>query len=315
MTNELVALDWGTSSLRAFLMRDGQVVAERTSPHGIQNLPTGGFAGAFADICGDWVAQGRPVVAGGMVGSQQGWAEAPYARCPARLEDLIGQGAEVALPQGGVLHIVPGVLLDTPGAPPDVMRGEEVQIAGAIADRPDLAARALFVLPGTHSKWVLVEGGRIVTFATYMTGEMFALLRGHSILGRLMTDAPAFGADAFDRGVGLARQGGAGDLTRQIFSARTMGLTGRLPGSGLADYLSGLLIGSEIRSAARMRDAASPPVLMIGDGALCDRYRRALTICGIEVAAQLGNTAPHGLWRFAEIRGLVTAAPPKDARA
>ncbi|MEI4474117.1 2-dehydro-3-deoxygalactonokinase [Frigidibacter sp. MR17.24] len=313
---DLIALDWGTSSLRAFLMRDAQVVEERSSPHGIQKLPEPGgeegYRAAFTQICGDWAALGLPAVAGGMVGSQQGWIEAPYVRCPAAVTDLVRSEGLVDTPQGGQLHIVPGVLLDDPALPPDVIRGEEIQIAGALADRPDWARAALFVMPGTHSKWVTVRDSVIETFSTYMTGEIFAVMADHSILGRLMTDdAPAadVAADAFAKGIEVARAGGAGDLGHQLFSTRTMGLTKRLPNNALRDYLSGLLIGNEILSAARaLEGRAAAAILMIGEGRLCDRYRDAMAMFGLTVTAQLGNTAPQGLWRFAETRGLVAPA-------
>lgn len=345
---DLIALDWGTSSLRAFRMRDGQVIAERASPHGIQNLPAPGgvegYRAAFTAICGDWAAEGLPAVAGGMVGSAQGWVEAPYVRCPAALADLAAAEGLVDTPQGGKLHIVPGVLLDDPALAPDVIRGEEIQIAGALADTPEWAAQALFVMPGTHSKWVRVRNAVIEGFETYMTGEIFALLCAHSILGRLMPadgqgqgdgqgDGDSDLADAaFDQGLARARQGGPGALGHQLFSTRTMGLTGRLPPEALRDYLSGLLIGAELSAALAGLDrdadhgtdqgtdqggdaASRPPILMIGAGRLCERYRRAMEQMGLPVAAQLGNTAPRGLWRFAQTRGLIAPAASQPALA
>ncbi|MGQ9369191.1 2-dehydro-3-deoxygalactonokinase [Azospirillum sp. ST 5-10] len=316
----LIALDWGTSSLRGFLMDEaGRVLAERATAHGIQNLPVPGAAGfeqAFAGLCGDWLAAwpGLPVVAGGMVGSAQGWVEAPYVRCPADTGTLASHAAAVTTASGVRVLIAPGVLYDPADAAPDVMRGEEIQIAGALAGRPDWAARACMVLPGTHSKWVRIGGGRILGFDTYMTGELFALLCRHSILGRLMPDgAPAKRDDAedtFAEGVRAARASGPGDLPHQLFATRTLGLTHRKAPELLKDYLSGLLIGHELTSGlARMGEAltAGAPLLLIGDGSLCRRYVRALELLGVPPTARLENTAPLGLHRFAAAARLIAA--------
>jgi len=174
----LLALDWGTSSLRAFLMAEGKVLDTRQSAHGIQHLPIAGVPGfekAFADIAGDWVAKwpGLPVVASGMVGSAQGWKEAPYVHCPADIQTLARQHVRVASGLGPDILIAPGVLFDEPDCLPDVMRGEEIQIAGALLNHPEWASGARMVLPGTHSKWAYIENGKIVRYATYLTGELF----------------------------------------------------------------------------------------------------------------------------------------------
>jgi len=331
VTPALMALDWGTSSLRAYLMDgNGRVLDRRGSAHGIQNLPVPGVPGferAFAEIAGDWLNRypGLPVVAGGMVGSAQGWAEAPYVPCPADTSTLASRAVTVESASGARLLIAPGVIFDPPDANPDVMRGEEIQIAGALADHHDLAARACVALPGTHSKWVQVSDGRIARFATYMTGELFAVLSRHSILGRLMpeqegtdgTDVQARDA-AFRDGVDAARNASAGHLAHQIFATRTLGLTRRLPAEALKDYLSGLLIGSELVSGlAHMRDTLSPdtPLLLIGEESLCERYVRALDIQGIRVSARLENTAPRGLFQFAVAAGLVPPPPSAQATA
>ncbi|WP_207458969.1 2-dehydro-3-deoxygalactonokinase [Azospirillum sp. SYSU D00513] len=313
----LLALDWGTSSLRAFLMdAEGRVMLERASAHGIQNLPVpgnGGFERAFAELCAGWLERwpGLPVVAGGMVGSAQGWKEAPYVSCPADTDTLASRAVAVDSAAGPRILIAPGVLYDPPDAAPDVMRGEEIQIAGALADHPDWRRRACIALPGTHSKWAQVSDGRIAHFATYMTGELFAVLSRHSILGRLMPDEAASAEDAkraFADGVLAGRDSRPGDLPHQIFATRTLGLTGRLPHAALKDYLSGLLIGHELTSGlAALRDTLSPdtPLLLIGDATLCRRYEEALGILGVAVTARLANTAPRGLFQFARAAGLI----------
>ncbi|WP_158046345.1 2-dehydro-3-deoxygalactonokinase [Skermanella pratensis] len=323
----LIALDWGTSSLRGYLMdAGGRVLDRRATAHGIQNLPVPGIPGfeqALAGLCGAWLeTHGTlPTVAGGMVGSAQGWAEAPYVPCPADTGSLAGKAVAVDSASGVRVLIAPGVIFDPPDADPDVMRGEEIQISGALADHPHFAGRACVALPGTHSKWVQVTDGRIARFATYMTGELFAVLSRHSILGRLMPDDPAtVSADqsadaAFAAGVRTARDGLPGDLAHQIFAARTLGLTRRLPPGVLKDYLSGLLIGNELVSGlARMRDtlAGDTPLLLIGEAGLCRRYVRALDLLDTVPAALLDNTAPRGLFQFAVEAGLVTSPVSSD---
>jgi 2-dehydro-3-deoxygalactonokinase len=314
----LIALDWGTSSLRAFLMASGgEIIDQRSSPHGIQNLPEPGVPGfehAFALVSSDWLARwpSLPVVAGGMVGSAQGWREAPYVTCPADTHVLASQAAAVETKGGVRVLLAPGVLYDPVDAAPDVIRGEEIQIAGALSGRPEWAKRALVVLPGTHSKWVEVEDGRITRFFTYMTGELFAVLRKHSILGRLMPDAKpadaAAASEGFAAGIATARKSLPGDLVHQLFSTRTLGLTRRLPAEALADYLSGLLIGHELVSALARLEAAlgsEAPLLLIGDARLCERYETALAAFGVRPAEPIGNTAPRGLFEFAAAAGLI----------
>ncbi|PWC76716.1 2-dehydro-3-deoxygalactonokinase [Azospirillum sp. TSH64] len=321
----LIALDWGTSSLRGFLMDGaGMVLEQRANAHGIQNLPQPGLPGfeqAFAELCGDWLAgtPGVPVVAGGMVGSAQGWAEAPYVACPADTGTLAGHAIAVDSAAGVRILIAPGVTYAPPDAPPDILRGEEIQIAGVLADRPDWAREACMVLPGTHSKWVQIEDGRMTRFATYMTGELFAVLTKHSILGRLMpadVEADADARDAaFADGVRAAQASGPGDLSHQIFAARTLGITRRMAPELLKDFLSGLLIGHEMVSGlARMGAAlgSGRPLLLIGDGSLCRRYVQGLALLGIEPTARLENTAPKGLFQFAIAAGLIAPPAGKD---
>ena len=318
---ELLALDWGTSSLRAFLLgRDGRMLSTRSTQKGLQALPvpgTAGFEMAFAEIAGDWLARWPhlPVVAGGMVGSVQGWKEAPYVRCPADVGTLAEHGVRVPSGLGGDVIIAPGVLLDEKDLAPDVIRGEEIQIAGALAQHPELGVRSTMVLPGTHSKWVRVRDGRITGFASYMTGELFAVLVKHSILGRLMSDEPppyeTASDAAFERGLTAAQHSHPGDFAHQIFSARTLGLTQRLAHNVLKDYLSGLLIGHELVSGlAKSGSASAPPgpLVLIGEASLCQRYVKAFAALDVEIADVLDNPAPRGLWEFAKARGLLKTA-------
>lgn len=311
----LLGLDWGTSSLRAYLMDAAGGVCEVVAkPWGIQHLPPGGFAEALAAVVAGW--QGRigatealPVVAAGMVGSRQGWREVPYVECPAGAAAIAG-GLLVFDSEVGRVHLVPGVIQR--GTLPNVLRGEETQIVGALAREPALAAGALFVLPGTHSKWVRVDAGRIVGFETFMTGELFAVLRDHSLLGRPAREATADAADtraAFHRGLAVARASGPEGVAGRLFTTRSLYLTGDLPPAATLDYLSGLLVGEEIRSVfAAHRGQSLPPIVLIGEAALSARYREALAAFGVPGARVLGDSAAAGLWQVARTAGLVSAA-------
>jgi 2-dehydro-3-deoxygalactonokinase len=315
-TPALIALDWGTTSLRAYLLAaDGAVLEERAEPWGILRVPDGDFAAALGHVTREWRARwpALPAIASGMIGSAQGWVQAPYCRCPAGVDDL---AAALVSAGGGVLRVVPGVTRAEGSDPPDVMRGEETQIVGALALHPALAERSLVILPGTHAKWVAVAGGRVRDFATYMTGELFAVLRDHSLLGRPARDAgaapdPAEAEDAFARGV-LAARDSAHGVAPLLFSARALVLAGRLAPAASLEYLSGLLVGDELRCGlasplATPSGAGAPLPTLVGDPALCRRYAAALAVLGVPPPLVVEAAAPRGLWRIAERAGLVAA--------
>jgi len=303
-TPQLIGLDWGTSSLRAYLISDGGTVIEsRSKPWGIQHVPNGDFASALGAIIADW-PQGLPLIAAGMIGSRGGWREVDYVLCPADLADLAA-GLRRVESAHGTLHLVPGVIHQ--GTLPDVMRGEETQILGALADHPQLARLSLIVLPGTHSKWVRVRNGLIESFTTHMTGELYGSLREYSILGRPTRDiAPQPSDEVFIRGLQTAKLAAAEGLSARLFSARSLFLTGQLPAEHTLEYLSGLLIGEEIRSVLASCDPASlPPVVLIGDSALTARYQLSLAQFSLSRSLILGDTAPIGLWLIARAYQLV----------
>ncbi len=224
----LVAVDWGTSSLRGALLDEtGRVLEEISAARGILTVPAGGFGELFESLFGEWMRPtGTRCLIAGMAGSRQGWKEAPYCACPAGAAEIASRIVDI---EPGRIAIVPG-LSDEHDGVPDVMRGEEVQILGAMA----LAGidEGLFVLPGTHNKWARVEGGRITGFRTSMTGEFYALLSTHSILARtLQADAP-LSESAFLQGV--ARAGNGAGLLHNAFGARTLALFERMPAGDLA---------------------------------------------------------------------------------
>lgn len=335
----MVALDWGTSSLRAFrLGADGQVLEQRNRPWGIMNLPPApagqasaepgaAFERALQDTCRDWLAAqpALPLLACGMVGSAQGWREAKYLDAPASLDDLARGLTVVCRGNGTPLHIVPG-LLQRAGLP-NVMRGEETQVLGVLADAA-LAKTAdtsgqnplLVGLPGTHSKWVVAQrdGAQcsIQRFHTFMTGEVFAALRGHTILGRTMQPPAEPDDAAFAQGLQVAHSSDADlGVLSHIFSTRTLGLTGALHATAQADYLSGVLIGHEIAALARVHPPTGAPhqLVLCGEPDLCRRYTLALQAYGFAQPAIAAQATVTGLWHIAQAAGLVTTATPAQS--
>lgn len=327
MQAQLIALDWGTTSLRAYkLAADGVVLEQRALSSGIMQLPktpriihgrecADGFELAFDQACGDWLdAQpGLPVIACGMVGSAQGWREAAYCETPADVANLGKSLQTVVSLRGATVHIVPGVIQRS--RLPNVMRGEETQVLGVLQQLPaDAGADLLIGLPGSHSKWVEVVDGCITHFDTFMTGEVFAVLSEHSILGRTQQPSATFEAQAFDRGVqvALSADGELGVLST-VFSARTLGLTGELSPTLQADYLSGLMIGHELAALAavqrqRRNNPNLPSIVLIGNGQLCARYSRALDACGFARVTLAEQATERGLWQLACAAGLIDSS-------
>lgn len=216
----LIGLDWGTSSLRAFLIgASGSVLEEVTTAQGIVHIEDRDFDGIFHEAVQSWIGNlPVPVIASGMIASRDGWYETPYVDLPAGKHELAAALVPFESSQGIVIQFVTGVTADHDGAP-DVMRGEETQIVGATAI---ILGDGVFVLPGTHSKWLRVEDGLIQDYKTCMTGELFAALENHTILGVLMTDGP-FHAEGFKRGVRDGLATGA-DLLHALFRVRTLPL-------------------------------------------------------------------------------------------
>jgi 2-dehydro-3-deoxygalactonokinase len=319
----LIGLDWGTSSLRVMLLdAAGRLIESHDSDRGIRRA-----GGAFADICAELVAPWRsqhadlPLYASGMITSRNGWVETPYLPLPADARALARALVRRKLPDGGTIAFVPG-LRDESGPYPDVMRGEETEIIGYLAQSPPADGDTpLLILPGTHTKWVRIEEGRIVRFRTLLTGELYGTLRQHSILGALIpapeevtprddeskpceSETKPCDTEAFARGIAMA--GARGDnLLANLFSARSLVLCDRLAPERIADYLSGLLIGSEVaqmRSLARRNgEPDTRACTIIGRGNLAARYAQACEAHGMTAriappgAAGAGLAALHAL--------------------
>ena len=294
----VLALDWGTTRLRAFRMaEDGSILDRRIAEAGIRAIDDFDFENAFHTLVGDWLPPaGHPspaIILGGMIGSRQGWFEAPYVPCPADPLRLAEQTIEARTESGHVIWIAPGLSLTADGRA-DVMRGEELQILGALDQLGP--GRHLICLPGTHSKWVLLDNGMIQDFQTYMTGELFDVLRRHSILGTTIEHA-VWSDAGFQKGIGTAWSD-AGPLAH-LFTVRAGTLLDTLPVEESGSFLSGLLIGGEIASATRDL-AEGSEVCIIGNPDLTDLYITAIELQGMR-CRQLGEyTGAYGLFRLAD---------------
>jgi 2-dehydro-3-deoxygalactonokinase len=284
----MIGVDWGTTSFRAFrIARDGTIRDRRTALRGLLNVPDNRFADTLREEVGPWLAAGEDhVLLSGMIGSRQGWMEAPYLPCPAGAAE-VGAGLMAIEFDWGQVKLVPGLSATDEAGVAEVMRGEETQVFGVLEA---MGGGGLACLPGTHSKWVRVEDGRIVGFTTHMTGEAFGALRGHTILGRMMREGPTDGAP-FDAGV--RRAGEPGGLLHHIFGARSQVLAGELAETDAAAYLSGILIGHEVRAALAGRHGEV--VHVIGAPELTMLYARAISAQGGYPERHDGEAAARGL--------------------
>jgi 2-dehydro-3-deoxygalactonokinase len=266
-----IAVDWGTSNLRAWGMgSDGQVVAEASSDQGMSKLDRSGFEPALLELVGDWLPQERQalVIACGMVGARQGWIEVPYLQAPCRpvFSDVIGS-PETRDPRLKV-KVLAGIKQLTPS--PDVMRGEETQIAGFLAENPRF--EGTLCLPGTHTKWVRISAGEIVHFKTFMTGELFNLLATQSVLRHSFGGAEWDKAE-FARAV-AAMASESNRFAERLFSIRAESLVSGLEPATAKARLSGTLIGTELAAA---RDYwLDQNLTIVGNGPQSETYAEAL---------------------------------------
>jgi 2-dehydro-3-deoxygalactonokinase len=267
----LIAADWGTSRFRAYLIDcAGLVLEEVSSEEGISALSGEGFSQVLMSRCGAWLEAypKLPVLMAGMIGSRNGWQEVPYVACPASPSDIRAGVREIEITQGRMAGIVPGLIHREAGVA-DVIRGEETQILGAGLEN------GLMVLPGTHSKWARIEGGRIASFKTFMTGEFYALLREQSVL-RLLAAEPG-NHSGFRRGLAAAQR--EGGILHQAFAARTTVLDGQMAAAEVGPFISGLLIAHEIAGATEFLDSPLR-VTVVAEGEIARNYEEALAQAG-----------------------------------
>jgi 2-dehydro-3-deoxygalactonokinase len=285
----LIAVDWGTSNFRAFRVdAEGAILERRSSPQGILRVGEGNFEDALRAEVGAWLAEGeKQILLCGMIGSRQGWVEVEYLPCPVGILELANAVVQVPF-RGAEVRLVPGVIGPDAAGVPELMRGEETAAMGML---DACSGAGLVCFPGTHSKWIQLSDRKIVSFTTCMTGELYGALRKCTILERTMTGGAEVDKTAFCEGV--ARSEDSGGLLHHLFGVRTLALMGQLREEASASYLSGLLIGHEVR-------AAMPPggsVHLVGAAHLCGLYAQAIEACeGVatvedEDAAALGLAA------------------------
>jgi 2-dehydro-3-deoxygalactonokinase len=301
----IIGIDWGSTGFRAYRYGDGGAIIEtKTSARGIKSVSLdadrdAAFAAIFREELGGWLVHGiQRVILSGMITSRNGWVETPYVPAPATESDL-AKAMVMRKMEGLEFAFLPGVSVTSPVA--DVMRGEEVQVFGA-----NLGTRSsLVVLPGTHSKWAIITDGRIDSFATFVTGELFDLLRNKSLIGGL-AQGDDFHELAFLEGVDEALEDTAetGGLVRRLFGARASVLVAGKAATEVSSYLSGLLIGNEIHEADRMFGAVDR-VAIVGSEALEMRYSLAMKRAGIATTSGVKEAAARGLYRIAGQLGLV----------
>ena len=291
MTESLfIAGDWGTTNLRLYLCQykssqSLNILATQTGP-GVSQV-SNNFEQIFFDLAGDWLEEHgpMPVILSGMVGSNIGWQAAPYIDCPASAEQIV-RGRTAFQARDIEFSIISGLKTLNPLGTPDLMRGEELQLLGWIrtATGPEADMAQLVVLPGTHNKWALVKGGKIETFVTALTGELYALLQNHSVLiGN--TESADFSADIFLQGVKVATTLEPGQLLQALFATRSRQVTGELSELYASSYLSGLLIGSDVVGSLALMEKRMDGISsvdLIGDSALSHCYQLALESVGVK---------------------------------
>lgn len=273
-TPDWIAVDWGTTHMRAWLrLNDGTVLDRRDSDKGMGGLSRDQFEPVLNDLLSDLASDARlPVIVCGMAGSRQGWAEAPYVAVPCAPPG--SEAATLVASKRWDVRILPGVKQSSPA---DVMRGEETQIAGFLASEPDFDG--ILCLPGTHNKWVHISAGEIVSFRTFMTGEIFALLSSQSVL-RHSVDTDGWDEAAFIDALADTISRPA-DLAAKLFSLRAEGLLNDVSAAKAKARMSALLIGAEL--AAAKPYWLGQQVIILGEGSVARAYETALNSQGAMV--------------------------------
>jgi 2-dehydro-3-deoxygalactonokinase len=289
-----IAGDWGTSNLRLRLCAaDGTVLDSRDGPGAADSR--GRFPEVFDGLTEPWRKQGPlPALLCGMAGSTFGWVEAPYLSCPEDTDNVAGSLTQA---RAGV-HIVPGMRCVNPLGAPDVMRGEETQLLGALALHPELAqGRHLVCMPGTHTKWVALLDATVIEFLTVPTGEIFRLLSDHSVLVRDRDTAITHQATEFELGLVESGKHAGVPLLHRLFQSRSLRLDKQLSAEGAASWTSGLLIGTDCAGALPLFDEITTPIYIVAAEPLAGYYATAL--------ARLGRTSVRVAGEEAAFGGLV----------
>ena len=275
---DYIAVDWGSTQLRGWLIRNGQCIETKQLPLGITRLNGRAPADVFEEHLAPWRgAATLPVLMAGMIGSDAGWQAVPYLDCPAAID---APGRQLCAVAEGV-WIIPGLKIEQDGDF-NVMRGEETQLLGAW----QLMPAECYVMPGTHCKWVQVQNGVVRQFATAMTGELHHLLLNHSLLGQQL---PAQLPDEASFALGIEKGLNQPALLSGLFSARAARVLGALAATSVSDYLSGLLIGAEVATFSERYRASR--VALVGEHSLNARYQQAMAARGLAVSCCSGEAA------------------------
>ncbi len=286
MRNITVGIDWGSSSFRAYRFNAcAEVIDQFISSDGIKTLQPADYQSVLLSCVGRWLNTGDTVLLSGMITSRNGWLETPYLPCPLALSELLTASVSQCFKQSDLeleLLFLPGAFIEQPA---DVMRGEELQLYGAVQN-----TKQLVVLPGTHSKWALVNHGVLESFNTVVTGELFDVLINKTLIGGL-----ASGKDhiqpVFAEGVQTGFNNNA--IVSELFTARSGVLLGTLQATEVASWLSGLLIGNEIRERYQTLDTEAS-ILIIGSDELGTRYSQAFEQLGISAVVEARDPALSG---------------------
>lgn len=297
----LIAVDWGSSRFRAYLLDENGTVMEKTeSDRGVFTIQGNDIKNVFHAACNRWFGHtpGLPVVMCGMIGSREGWVDTGYLKCPVTIQDLSGRLVAVPGRQDNPIFIVPGISSAT-AAFTDVMRGEETQLFGLPLEA---GFNGIICLPGTHSKWVSVRENAIKDFATFLTGELYASIKSGPSM-RPVIKYEEFDERAFSEGIRISRaQGG---LSHQVFSVRSRLAAGESTCGIHASYLSGLLIGAEIIAGLSLYPGTGT-ITLTGDGRLLRQYGLAFSLFDIAATSMLSDRASVcGLWKLAIQSGRV----------
>jgi len=278
MISRYIAIDWGSTNLRAWLYKGEQCLESRQSEAGVTRLNGKSPEAVLAEVTQNWRDSATPVVMAGMVGSNVGWKVAPYLPVPAHFSAIGEQLTSV----GDNIWIIPGLCVSRADNH-NVMRGEETQLLGART----LSPSSVYVMPGTHCKWVQADAEQIHDFRTVMTGELHHLLLNHSLVGAGLPEQEA-SSEAF--AAGLERGIASPDVLPQLFEVRASHVLGNLPREQVSEFLSGLLIGAEVAS---MRDfiAHEQAITIVAGASLTSRYEQAFHAVGRDVATVSGDTA------------------------
>ena len=302
----LIALDWGSTRFRGWLLDPNGIEIDKIDEEfGILNINHSQYIDVFEKQLGSWIKEhgSIPIIAAGMIGSRQGWMETPYLNCPTGPEQLAQNLTYLKINSKLIndpisMAIVPGIQYFENGIP-DVMRGEETQIAGLLWSQHQVG---LCIFPGTHSKWIFTNKGIIESFTTFMTGEIFSLMEKHSIVNRLMV-GKSFNREDFLSGCNQSLSSSYGFL-KQIFSARTMGLFDKVKPKGIYSYLSGIVIGNEIKDGLdnyyKNSSYKEKTIILNGENSLCNLYKIAFEIAGVKVKLEKKNLVAKGLFQIAQ---------------